>query len=262
VDCSLLLPRVLHVDDQVTAEAVSVGGGRFTVRLFTGSDHVVICRAKVSVALVRERDAQAHEPLSELDFPIVDALTPIDLESSSHLELPTGSDPLAALVQRSPGTFGWSWRVPYFYCQFSDRVAHSGYVRALEETVDRFLDARGISVGRMLTERGWIPVVSRSRVTLLNDAHMEETMLTTFRVHDIWRHLTYDGQMDCYVVRDGRLVPVATARIQHGYAVSRGPAAGRLADLDETVLAALTAGHEVSPDNDSMLATVAGRSTP
>ena len=138
--------------------------------------------------------------------------------------------------------FLWSWRARYFHCHFSDRVQHSAYVRALEEVVDRFLADRGLSIPRLLGERGWIPVVSRARVQILADAHMDEVVHTTFVVEDVLRGLAYDARMDCYVERDGRLVHTATAKILHGYAGSAGEEAGRVVELDDETVAALTRG--------------------
>jgi acyl-CoA thioesterase FadM len=123
-------------------------------------------------------------------------------------------------------------------------VQHSAYVRALEEVVDRFLADRGRSVGRMLGERGWIPVVSRVRVRMTADAHMEEDVRTTFAVTDVLKDVTWEGQMDCHVDRAGGPVRVATARILHGYAISRGPDAGRMAQLDPATIAALSTGAD------------------
>lgn len=244
-DCSMLLPAVLDVDDEVTATAKEVRPGRFAVRLSVRrgepGEEVTICRAKATVVLVRERDAPGEAPLPDgpVAAMVTDGVAGAGGEAAD-LALPPGADPMETLLGRGPAAFGWSRRVPYFHCHFSDRVAYSGYLRTLEETVDRFLADRGISVGRMLVERGWIPVVSRSRVTLLADAHMEETLLTTFRVEEVLGGVSYDARMDCHVRRGDRLVHVATARILHGYAVSRGPEAGRLAELDPPVLAALT----------------------
>jgi acyl-CoA thioesterase FadM len=121
-------------------------------------------------------------------------------------------------------------------------VQHSGFVRALEEVVDRFLADRGVSVGRMLTERSWIPVVSRARVRLLAAAHMEETIHTVFTVEEILRGVVFDARMDCYVRRGDELIPVATAKILHGYAIAAGEGAGGLAQLDDGVIRALTGG--------------------
>jgi acyl-CoA thioesterase FadM len=229
VDCSVLLPAVLEVDDEVRAQVTPVAPGRFTVTLHVSRDgrEVPVLRGKVTIALVREADAPAYRPLdgvpgAELLPTPVSELPPIEAETASQQ------------------AFRWSWQAPYFYCHFSDRVQHSGYVRALEEVVDRFLADRGISVRRLLDERGWIPVVSRARVRILAAAHMEEVVHTTFAVDDILRGTMFDGRMDCAVERGGATIPVATGRILHGYAISRGPDAGRLATLDEPVIAALT----------------------
>jgi len=130
--------------------------------------------------------------------------------------------------------------VPYYYCQFSEHLQFSGYVRAMEEVVDRFLADRGLSVSTMLRTRGWIPVVSRARIGVLADVAMEETVHTVFTVTDVLKDLGFDARMDCYVRRDETLVHTATGRILHGYAVASGPGAGGLATLDGPTVAALT----------------------
>ena len=89
-------------------------------------------------------------------------------------------------------------------------------MRVLEELVDRFLSARGIGVGTMLRTREWIPVVSRVRVTLLADAHLDEPITSAFTVDDILRRSAFDGEMECYVQRGTERVLLATARILHG----------------------------------------------
>lgn len=233
-DVSLLLPAVLDVDDEVSAVATPTGPGRFSVRLTVWRDgEVTACRAKVRVALVCAPEGPGPTPLPPELADLVEAPEP---ES-----LPTGDDPATTLRAAGAG-FVWAWRVRYFHCQYSERVQHSGYVRALEEVVDRYLADRGISIPRTLRERGWIPVVSRARIRVLADALLDETVYTTFTVTDVLKDVTYDATMDCYVVRDGRLRKVATATILHGYAVSRGPDAGTLATLDPATVTALTRG--------------------
>jgi acyl-CoA thioesterase FadM len=203
---------------------------------------VVVLNGRVQVALVREGDRGLDRPppARAPDLVVPDVAAATAGGQRRDRELNEGQDVRSVLAPPGSGCFLWSWRAPYFYCHFSDRVQHSAYVRALEEVVDRFLDARGLSVGRLLRERGWIPVVSRARVQLLAEAHMEETVHTTFVVEDVLKQTAYDARMDCYVQRGGALVHTATARILHGYAQSRGPEAGRMVPLDDETVAALT----------------------
>ena len=236
VDCSVQLPAVLEADDEVTATVTGSRPGRLAVRLAVERDGrpVTVLRGKVTVALVPERAAATHLPPPA---PLAD-LPDAGIAPGERRRLGPGETPESVLTAE-PGTFLWSWRAPYFYCHFSDRVQHSGFVRALEEVVDRFLDDRGISVGRLLTERSWIPVVSRARVRLVGDARMEETVHTVFTVTDILRGVMFDGTMTCYVRRGDDLVTVARAQILHGYAIAAGPGAGGLAELDAATVAAL-----------------------
>jgi acyl-CoA thioesterase FadM len=238
VDCSVQLPAVLELDDQVHARVRADRDDRLSVQLSVTRDgnDVTVLRGTVTVALVREDTAAVHRPaprpLAALEVDRVGGTAdPYRLGAGESVASVLGADPKAFL---------WSWRAPYFYCHYSDRVQHSGYVRALEEVVDRFLAERGISVGRLLRERSWIPVVSRVRVRLLGAAHMEETVHTVFTVVDVLRGIMFDARMDCYVRRGDDLVPVATAKILHGYAIAAGEGAGGMATLDDDVVRALT----------------------
>jgi acyl-CoA thioesterase FadM len=247
VDCSVQLPAVLELDDEVRAEVSSRPDDRLAVRLSVVRDgrDVTVLRGTVRLALVHESGVgtsrRAPAPLARLEVAtLTQAAGPTDLPP---LRL-RPDEPVARILARAPGAFVWSWRAPYYYCHFSDRVQHSGFVRALEEVVDRFLDDRGLSVAYLLATRSWIPVVSRARVRMLAAAHMEETVHTVFTVLDVPRGMLFDGRMDCYVRRGDELRPVATARILHGYAVAAGDSAGALAELDDGVVRALRGERE------------------
>jgi acyl-CoA thioesterase FadM len=243
VDCSVQLPAVLELDDEVRAEIDTDGPGRLVARMtvWRGEREVTVLRGRLRVALVPDPHAAARRSApSGLAVPEVP-----DLGAAS-----TVADPGPRRIAPEAGVgailrpaYLWSWRVPYFYCHFSDRVPLSGYVRAMEEVVDRFLADRGISVGRMLAERSWIPVVSRARVQLIEAAHLDETVHTSFIVTDILRGSLFDGRMDCFVRRGDDLVAVATGTILHGYAIAAGPDAGTLAELGDDVAAALRGGR-------------------
>ncbi len=252
VDCSMQLPAVLELDDEVRAQVSIDRGGRLAVQLSVnrGGAEVTVLRGKVTLALVRERTAPANRPAPDAlaGFEVADLAEASTVARADRLRLPdrlrlADGESVESVFGNDPRTFVWSWRAPYFYCHFSDRVQHSGFVRALEEVVDRFLADRGISVGRLLAERSWIPVVSRARVQLVEAAHMEETIHTVFTVVDILRGVMFDARMSCYVQRGAELVPVATAQILHGYAIAAGDGAGGLAELDGEVSRALTGGR-------------------
>jgi acyl-CoA thioesterase FadM len=236
VDSSVQLPVVLDVDDVVDAE-VTGGPDRFTVRLRARRDGApTVLRGTVSVALLPADPGAGGGTAGPAGLPAEVAAATAPAYPAGRTDLPdTG---LAAVP--GAGGYVWSWRVPYYYCQFSGRIQHAGWVRALEEVVDRFLDERGISVGTLLRERGWIPVVSRARVTQLADVSMEETVHTVFTVVDVLKGVGFDARTDSYLRRDGALVHVATGRILHAYAIAAGPGAGGLATLDDRVAAALT----------------------
>ncbi len=228
VDSSVLLPAVLDIDDEVEAQVSRLESGRFAVRLTVVRDGrtVAALRGKVTVALVAEEGAGGAAAPPRFLAPLV---VPA---AATEPDPPPPAD----------GAHSWQWWVRYFHCHYSDRVQHGSHVQVLEEAVDRFLADRGLSVPRLLAERAWIPVVSRARVRLIADAHMDEEIRTTFTVLDVVKDRAFDGRMDSYVVGPGQAAPrhVATARILHGYAISEGEGAGTLAELDPQTVKALT----------------------
>jgi acyl-CoA thioesterase FadM len=238
IESSVFLPAVLELDDEVVADASWLGDGRFAVAFSVqrGDRTVTVLKGKLTVALIREIDAPGNQPLAES----VAALAAPDVAAVAAQRTQIAAQAHAHNLETS--AHRWSWRARYFYCHYSDRVQHSAYIRALEEVVARFLESRGLAVGELLKSRGWIPVVSRASVRLLSDAHMEEVVHTTFSVEEVLKRAAFVGRMQCYVARPAGLVHTATARIVHGYALSRGPKAGNLAEFDDATVAALTGG--------------------
>jgi acyl-CoA thioesterase FadM len=225
LDSSVLLPAVLEVDDEVRAEVTRSGPDRFVVWLSVdrGDDRVRVLRGRVSVALVAEAAADVAAPA-----PVPDELCAMVSTAPSTIAEPAREQPSS-----------WEWWVRYPHCHYSDVVQHSTYVRVLEEAVDRYLAQCGLSVPALLADRGWIPVVSRARVTVHADARMDAAVRTSFAVSDIVGGRAFDGRLECHVVEGDRMRRVASGTILHGYAISRGPKAGQLAELDGGTAAAL-----------------------
>lgn len=247
VDSSIQLPATLEVDDEVCATVTSAKprpglGIPFTVTLTVerGGTNVTALTGKVRAALVRVQDGSGAEPVPEFLAPyVVDAVTDLRRAEAATLEIPDGAEIADILAPAGSNGFVWSWRASYVFCHFSDRVQHSAYVRAVEEVVDRFLYHRGLGIGSLLTERAWIPVVSRARVQLLDDVWMDEMVHTVFTVEDVLKDIIYTARADSYVRRGDKLVRTATSSIVHGYAISRGEGAGTVATLDHGTQAAL-----------------------
>jgi acyl-CoA thioesterase FadM len=150
------------------------------------------------------------------------------------------ADPVLAEVIGNDNAFGWKWRVPYFYCHFTSHMQMSGFLRQMEEVLHLFVADRGIAIHRLLDERNWIPVVTKCEVELTDEVRIEDELYTVFTIEDIFKAILFTARMDCYVMRDGGLVQVATGRITHGYVTKESPERDwSLVTFDEEVLAAL-----------------------
>ena len=245
VDSEARILHALHIDDEVTAEVdddaeTDVEGElRLIVTLFverTGAPvKAVVCRVGVQF---KEDDSPvtrdvAPKPLLQLARITVKTIErqptgdvgrftnlnakPLNLlDGRGEVNL---NDAVAATLRNVHGTsMIWAWRIPYFYCHYNERMKHSGYIRHLEEAEDLFLATNEISIRTMLHEKKWIPVVPTARAQILNEAFMEETLYTVYTLVDIYRDFTYTHAMNCYVMRDGKLVHTASGHVTHGYA--------------------------------------------
>ncbi|MFF2044599.1 hypothetical protein ACFVVX_29685 [Kitasatospora sp. NPDC058170] len=245
VDITDLDTKILtafHIDDLATATVRrlpdSGGALRLGVELTVerGGETVKAVAAKVAVQLRLDPRGHAVEPPpAELAGFVTERLG----AGATAVPVPADADPLEVLTA-GQNAFGWAWRMPYFYCHFTERVQMSGYLRQLEEIVDLFLEDRGVSIKTLLDEQDWIPVVPHSRITLLDEARMEETLYTVYTVESVFKRLTYTSRMDAYVLRDGVLVPTATGRITHGWAVIENRRDWSLVDFDDRLTDALT----------------------
>ncbi|MEC3979484.1 thioesterase family protein [Amycolatopsis sp. H20-H5] len=140
-----------------------------------------------------------------------------DFYGAVHRGETADTDPVLAEIMGDSNAFGWKWRIPYYYCHFTERMQMSGYLRQMEEAKHLFVASRGISIKRMLNERGWIPVVTQCKLRFTDEAIMEEDLYTVYTVESVFKDMLYTSRVDYYVVRDGKLVQTATGSITHGY---------------------------------------------
>ncbi|MEV5545600.1 hypothetical protein AB0L35_05570 [Streptomyces sp. NPDC052309] len=244
-----------HIDDIVTARVVAEGkpvDGEIALTvgldIHGSSTPVKTVSAKVRVAL-------RHDPRGGGAAPVPQVLEPFtvkEIDRSSLVRVPVASTPpatvadgdeLLAALTRDANAYGWKWRIPYFYCHFTERLQMSGYLRLMEEAVDLFLADRGISIKRLLDEQNWIPVVPKNSLVMLAEARMEEDIYTVLTVEDVFKRLIYTARMDCYVLRDGVPVHTATGRITHGYALIENRRDWSLAEFDDRMIQRLNGQH-------------------
>lgn len=228
-----------HIDDVAVATVRPAEGPghelRFVVEMIADRGKPVrTVTAKVGVTLRKDVRGFPAEPVpAELATLVVDRIgTPQEPVAAS------GDDVIAQLTENR-NAFGWSWRVPYPYCHFTERLQMSGYLRLMEEAVDLFLADRGVSIHTLLREQNWIPVVPSSSITMLDEVGMEEEIHTVFTVENVFKRLTYTARMDCYVRRDGVLHKTATGTITHGYAVIENRRDWSQVDFDDRLHGAL-----------------------
>lgn len=243
VDTKIL--TAFHIDDVGVATVRPVGspdqGLRFVVELTVNrsGEQVRAVTSKVTVQLRLDPRGHDVEPAPAALAPyVVDQLGSATAPAPAPVVQPASGELLNQLVAGG-NAFGWAWRMPYFYCHFTERVQMSGYLRLMEEVVDLFLEDRGVSIKTLLDEQDWIPVVPHSRIEILDEARMEETVYTVFTVENVFKRFTYTARMDCYVLRDGKLVQTATGRITHGWAVIENRRDWSLVDFDDRLTNAL-----------------------
>ncbi|MGW0330952.1 hypothetical protein ACWD0J_03565 [Streptomyces sp. NPDC003011] len=257
VDIHSRLGALLAVDDEVEAvvtPATKDGDTRlrFKADLYVERDgeRVKCAGSTILVALRVDGHIQAQQPwpagLGRFATDRLGAGEQLEIAASPvpYGEFTAGrgtsADPVLSELIGETNAFGWRWRVGYFYCHYNERVQMSGFLRVMEEVEDLFLADRGLAIKEVLDTRGWIPVVTRSRIELLDETVMEEELYTVYTVEDVFKTLLYTTRMDCYVLRRGRLVKTATGTITHGYLQETAPNQWEMAEFDEATVTALT----------------------
>jgi acyl-CoA thioesterase FadM len=251
VDSTVRIFHPVHVDDQIKIEVAPAQHKgaelRLNVRFLVERDGKELKPLSGQVlALLRLRN-DAHKgtncPVALITYVHghVDRATrqPADFIVLAPEELASDGTVMNRLGLLNANSFVWQSHIPYYYCHYWDRIQHSGYVAMIEAVVPLFLAKRGISIKKMLETRGWIPVVSKAKVEILQEATMEEEIYTVYTVEEIFKDLTYTARMDCYVPRDNGLLRTASGCIVHGYAQLESEHRWSLAHFDTYTRAAL-----------------------
>ncbi|MGV9319637.1 acyl-CoA thioesterase [Streptomyces sp. NPDC003660] len=246
VDIDTRILHAFHIDDTAIAEVGPHRRAADDELLFAVTLHVrrdTLLKAVTSTVRVQLR----IDPRGGGERPVPAALAPFAVDrlaatpgwTPEPVEADPAAEDLVKELTAGRNAYAWKFRIPYWYCHFTERQQMSGYLRLLEEAKDRLVADRGVSIKTLLDERNWIPVVPHSRITVLDEARMEEDLYVVLTVEGVFKGFTYDSRMDTFVVRDGKLVRTATGRITHGYAVIENRRDWSLVSFDDRMNAAL-----------------------
>ncbi|MEV0925564.1 hypothetical protein AB0I99_10615 [Streptomyces spongiicola] len=246
VDIDTRILHAFHIDDTAVAEVGPHRRAKDDEMLFSVTLHVrrdTLLKAVTSTVRVQLR----LDPRGGGEQPLPAALAPFAVDrlaatpgwTPEPVEVDLSADDVLKELTAGRNAYAWKFRIPYWYCHFTERQQMSGYLRLMEEAKDRLVADRGVSIKTLLDEQNWIPVVPHARITVLDEARMEEDMYVVLTVESVFKGFTYDSRMDTYVVRDGKLVQTATGRITHGYAVIENRRAWSLVAFDDRMNAAL-----------------------
>jgi acyl-CoA thioesterase FadM len=258
VDSGVRILHALHMDDTTEVEVTPAArpdatGLRFNVNVFVQrkGERVKAVVAKV-VVLFKLDDSPVTHAVAPALHPDIAAYTVERIsrapsrQDMAEVKPSVGrgivnphDDIVRQLTPAGSNSFVWKWHIPYFYCHFTERMQHSGYLRLMEEVEDLFLADRGVSIRHMLHSKKWIPVVPSARVEMLEEAYMEEEIYTVYTVEEVYKQFTYSHRMDCYVVRGGQLIRTATGAITHGYAVINSRHDWSLVEMDAETVAVI-----------------------
>lgn len=242
--------RILHalkLDELVTTEVSPAKKRRadclgFEITMFVERDGKRIKTFAGVLRIVFRRDASLGiVPVT--DVPL--ALAPYMRDQATDPVPQKPADGQAAAAFEAPADaaarFHYTMRIPYFYCHGNERLKMSGYLRIMEHADAAFCEAQGISINRLLQSKRWIPAVPSAEVSILAEAYLEEVLHVVYEVIDVVKDLTYKSMMNCYVVRDGQTVQVATGEIVHAYAEIHSRRDWSMVNFDAAVMQAIGA---------------------
>lgn len=246
VDIDTRILHAFHIDDVARAEVKphrKAKDGELLLSVVLHVQRETLLKAVTSTVRVQLR----LDPRGGGNEPVPASLAPYAVERLAAApawdtvapEVNPDSADLVKELTAGTNSFAWKFRIPYWYCHFTERIQMSGYLRLMEEAKDQLVADRGVSIKTLLDEQNWIPVVPHSRITVLDEARMEEDLYVVLTVEEIFKGFTYTSRMDTYVVRDGALLHTATGRITHGYAVIENRRDWSLVSFDDRMNAAL-----------------------
>lgn len=235
---SIDILKAMNIDDFIEIDiCTSMAINEFVVKAYD-NNRISFFKGKVGIDIEL---TNKNVELETLPKKVTDFLNGI-LETKtkeSFIEKSIENNPISDLKMLYKSAFIYSKRIPYYYCNYTKELHHSGYERIIEEAVDLFLEHKNLSIKSMLDKKSWIPVVSKSKVYLLNKVEIEDIVYIVFNVKNILFNRLYEAEIIFFKVIDNKLQEVAHGEISHGYSDIKDPQNPELVELDYETLKAL-----------------------
>ena len=235
---SIDILKAMNVDDFIEIDiCTSMAVNEFVIKAYDNNRNSFF-RGKVGIDIELTNKNVRLEVLPEKVTDFLNGILEAKKEESFR-EKPIESNPISDLKMLYRAAFIYSKRIPYYYCNYTRELHHSGYERIIEEAVDLFLENKNLSIKSMLDKKSWIPVVSKSKLCLLNKVEIEDTIYVVFDVKNILFNRLYEADIIFFKVIDNKLLEVAHGEISHGYSDIKEPQNPELVVLDCETLKAL-----------------------
>lgn len=234
---SIDILKAINIDDFIEIDICSsMVFNEFVIRAYDNNNSFFRGKVGIDIELTNKKVGLDLLPKEVANFlnGVLRAKT-----EESFLEKSIEGNPISYLKQLYNSAFIYSKRIPYYYCNYTKELHHSGYERIIEETVDLFLENKNLSIRSMLDKKSWIPVVSKSKVCLLNKVEIEDIVYIVFDVKNILFNRIYEADIIFFKVKDNKLQEVARGEISHGYSDIKNPQNPELVVLDDEILKAL-----------------------
>lgn len=236
--------KAVNIDDEIVMKIFSPNEyptNRFKIKASDNSG-ILFFKGELVVCIDKPiKDAEFHLVSKNFRYLLKEM---VEKEATdNNIELPiNNSNPIQILKEYKSfnSAFIFSKRIPYYYCNYTDELHHSGYERIIEEAVDLFLEERGMSIRTMLNSKRWIPVVSKSQIEIKHKIKLEDTIYIAFSVKNIVLNSIYEADIYFFKQYNNKLIEVANGSITHGYSCIKNPETPELVIFDELTLKKLS----------------------
>lgn len=235
---NIAIAKAVNVDDEIRINITSLCSNKYLIKACDNIGNLFF-KGEITIHVIfpcANFDLKLLPP--QIEQLLIDILN--NENENTYIKLLVNNNcPLNVLKEQYSTAFIYKKRIPYYYCNFTNELHHSGYERIIEEAVDLYLDNRHLSIKTMLDQKNWIPVVSKSSIEIKNTVKMEDTIYIVFTIKNVIFNSIYEAEIKIFKCINDGLIEVAVGYISHGYSLIKDPQKPELVFIDKQTLNAL-----------------------